>query len=158
MRPLTTDDIEGLLRSPESGITLVITVGNTYRADDGVGPYIAEGVTLPKRHIVILNANDRPENIIDTAIALRPKKTIIIDAADFNGNPGEVRLIPEEAVPDVIHSTHSFPLNIVSRIIAEDAGSEIFFLGIQYKSIAFGEALSADVLDTAMEIIEKLTR
>lgn len=153
MRLLIPDDIERLLLHPASGVTLVITVGNAYRTDDGVGPYIAEGVTFPKRHIVILNANDRPENIIDRAIGLCPGRTIIIDAADFNGSPGEVRLIPEEAVPDVIHSTHRFPLNIVSRIIADDTGSEIFFLGIQYKSMAFGELLSPDVLDTARKII-----
>ena len=153
MRPLIPDDIEKLLLHPVSGVTLVITVGNAYRSDDGVGPYIAGGVTFPKRHIVILNADDRPENIIDKAIGLCPKRTVIIDAADFSGSPGEVRLIPEEAVPDIIHSTHRFPLNIVSRVIADDTGSEIFFLGIQYKSIAFGEVLSPNVLNTARKII-----
>jgi len=157
MRPVITDNIERLLSHPSSGITLVLTVGNAYRTDDGVGPYIAKGVTFPKSHIVILNADDRPENIIDRAVGLCPERTIIIDAADFNGSPGEARLIPEEALPHTIHSTHRFPLNIVSRIIAEDTGSEVFFLGIQYNSIAFGELLSPSVLDTAKKIIEMIS-
>ncbi len=139
---------------PASGVTLVITVGNSFRSDDGVGPYIAGGVKFPQNHILILNAGDRPENIIDDAIVIEPKRTIIIDAADFNGIPGEMRLIPESAVPDVIHSTHSFPLNVVSRLIAEDTGSEIYFLGIQHKSMALGEGLSGEVCESAQKIIQ----
>ncbi len=150
-------EIEELFRPPASGVVLVITVGNPYRSDDGAGPYISGGVSLPKGHIRIINAGERPENIIDEAIAITPRRTIIIDAADFGGRPGEIRIIPEEAVPDVIHSTHSFPLNVVSRLIADDTGSEVFFVGIQYRSMDFGETISAEVLDSAKKIMEMIS-
>jgi hydrogenase 3 maturation protease len=150
-------EIEQLFMPPASGVTLIITVGNSFRSDDGVGPYIAGGIKSIRDHIFLLNAGERPENVIDDAITIGPKRTIIIDAADFNGLPGEMRLIPESAVPDVIHSTHSFPLNIVSRLIAEDTGSEIFFLGIQVASMAPGQGLSAAVRDSAQSIIHMLS-
>ena len=150
-------DIEDIFHPQASGKTLIVTVGNPYRSDDGVGPYIAGGVSSPKNHIIILNAGERPENIIFKAIEIKPKRTIIIDAADFMGKPGEVRIIPEGAVPDVIHSTHSFPLNIVSRMIAEDTGSEIYFIGIQYENMAYGEVLTPEVKASADRIIELLS-
>ena len=150
---MLTGDIAELLRPREPGITLIITVGTTFRSDDGVGPYIAEKCTAPKRDVVVLNAGDKPENFIDRAIEIKPQKTIIIDAADFGGLAGEVRLIPEEAIPDTTLSTHTFPLKIISRILAEDTGTDVYFLGVQPKDMGFGEGLSPEVRESAELII-----
>lgn len=150
-------EIENIFQPPASGRILVITVGNPYRSDDGVGPYIADGASNPKGHIIILNAGERPENIIFKAIEAGPRRTIIVDAANFGGRPGELRLIPESAVPDVTNSTHSFPLNIVSRMIADDTGSEVFFLGIQLQSAHFGEGLTPEVKASADRLIELIS-
>lgn len=150
---MLTAEITTLFNS-DSGITLVITVGNPLRSDDGVGPYIAGNISSPKKNIIVMNAGDRPENIHDRAVEAKPAKTIIVDAADFGGVPGEMRLIPEHSIPDNPLSTHSFPLRIVARLLAEDTGSEVFFLGIQPESMAFGEALSPKVKSAADEIIQ----
>ena len=150
---MLTGDIAELLRLQEPGIILIITVGTAFRSDDGVGPYIAEKCKSLKRDIVVLNAGDTPENIIDRAVAIKPQKTIIIDAADFGGHAGEVRLIPEEAIPDPILSTHTFPLKIISRILAEDTGTDVCFLGVQPKDMGFGEGLSPEVRESAELII-----
>ncbi|HMK55084.1 MAG TPA: hydrogenase 3 maturation endopeptidase HyCI [Dissulfurispiraceae bacterium] len=153
----SSSDLAALFSPPDSGIVLIITVGNEYRSDDGVGPYIAGGLKNPLSHIAILNAGERPENIVFKAIELNPSTAVIIDAANFGGRPGEARIIPESSVPDCIHSTHNFPLNIVSRLIAEDTGAKVWFVGIQYESIAFGEGLSAEVRASADEIIKMIS-
>jgi len=134
-----------------------ITVGNEYRSDDGVGPYIADRVKNPLDHIAILNAGERPENIIFKAIELKPSATVIVDAANFGGRPGEARIIPDSSVQVCIHSMHNFPLNIVSRLIAEDTGSKVIFLGIQFESMQYGKNLSAEVRAAADEIIKMIS-
>ena len=148
-----SSDIEEIFRPRPSGKTLVITVGNPYRSDDGVGPFIAANVTNPRNHILILDAGERPESVVFKAIELKPGRTIIIDAADFGGAPGEVRIIPESAVPDVIHSTHNFPLTVVSRMISDDTGAEVFFVGIQYENMSYGEVLTSEVRASAEKLI-----
>jgi hydrogenase 3 maturation protease len=150
---LLTANISEILRPREPGIILIITVGTVFRSDDGVGPYIAEKCTSLKRNIVVLNAGERPENIIDRAIEIKPQKTIFIDAADFGGYAGEIRLVPEEAIPDTLISTHTFPLKIISRILAKDTGTDVCFIGVQPKDMGFGEGLSPEVRESAELII-----
>jgi hydrogenase maturation protease HycI len=132
---------------------LFITIGNTLRADDGVGPYIAEKLYEADIQADIIDAGQRPENVIDEAVALNPTKIIIIDAANFGGAIGEARIIPEDKISASTLSTHTFPIPVISSIIREDTGSDIFFIGIQPDSMQLGEAMNDKVIATANEII-----
>lgn len=158
MSSLLTDEVKRALVPGSGGLTLIVTVGNSLRGDDGVGPYIASRVTNPKPGLHILDAADRPEDCIDAAIAFHPAKTVILDAADFGGKPGEIRIIPQEAIPDSTLSTHTFPLKIITKILEQETGSSVFFIGIQPENVFWGEGLSESVLRTAEEIILFLTR
>ena len=153
---LTADVIE-LLKPKSSGTLLVITVGNLLRSDDGVGPYIAEQAKRPKNGIIILDAGKRPEDIVWKAIEVRPGRVVIIDAADFAGEPGEVRAIPEEFMPENPISTHRFPLRVISRLVTEDTGARVDFICIQPESVGFGEGLSDTVRSSAEEIVMMLS-
>lgn len=153
---LTADVIE-LLKPKSSGTLLVITVGNLLRSDDGVGPYIAEQAKRPKNGIIILDAGERPEDIVGKAIEVRPERVVIIDAADFTGEPGEVRAIPEEFIPENPISTHRFPLRVISGLVTEDTGARVDFICIQPESVGFGEALSDTVRSSAEEIVMMLS-
>lgn len=152
-----TDNVREALLPPPAGLTLVITVGNSLRTDDGVGPYIASRVGTPREGICLLDVADRPEDGIDEAVEKRPAKTVMIDAADFGGRPGEARIIPPELIPDTTLSTHTFPLKIITKILEEETGSDVFFLGIQPESVSFGEGLSPEVEKTAVEIIRLMS-
>ncbi|MBI5700850.1 hydrogenase maturation peptidase HycI [Candidatus Saganbacteria bacterium] len=156
---MLTADVKKLFTSDDRGITLIITIGNSFRSDDGTGPYIFSRceIRIPKSETsskyTIINAEDKPENIIDEAIAYKPARTIIIDAADFGGKPGEARIIDQENIPNTTLSTHTFPIPIIAKMLEKDTGSKVVFLGIQPKKIEFGEGLSVDVKKTAEEII-----
>ena len=153
---LTADVIE-LLKPESSGTLLVITVGNPLRSDDGVGPYIAAHAKRPKNGIIILDAGERPEDIVGKAIEIRPERVVIIDAADFAGEPGEVRAIPEEFMQENPISTHRFPLRVISRLVTEDTGARVDFICIQPESVGFGEGLSDTVRSSAEEIVMMLS-
>ncbi|MFH1542678.1 MAG: hydrogenase 3 maturation endopeptidase HyCI [bacterium] len=128
---------------------LIITIGNDLRSDDGLGPYIAKNCQSSK----ILDAFDKPENIIEPAIARKPKSVLIIDAADFGGQVGEALLVKSENIPDTTLSTHTFPLKVIAKMIETDAQAEVKFLGVQPRSVELGETMSVEVKMVAEEII-----
>ncbi len=158
MLNLLTDDIKKILKPDKDKKTLIITVGNTLRSDDGIGPYISQNLNKNIDNTIIFDAGNKPENIIDQAVSIKPQKTIIIDAADFKGKTGEIRHIPNEYIPDTTLSTHTFPLKVIAQILKEDTGSEIFFLGIQPKSVGMGEEMSKEVKNTGDAIISFLKK
>ena len=150
MSNLLTDKVQEALLPAPNGATLFIFVGNALRGDDGVGPYIFERLSgVVENRIQLLNVADRPEDCIDDAVAAAPAKTVIIDAADFGGTPGEARVIPHEFIPDTTLSTHTFPLKVIAGILKEDTGSDVFFIGIQSKEISWSERLTPEVKNTA---------
>ncbi len=150
-----TGDVLAVLNSG-SGTSLFLTVGNLFRSDDGVGPYLASRLAgLPVR---VVDAGHTPENIIDQVIGLKPSRIIILDAADFGGRTGEVRVIPEEAIPETTLSTHMVPMNVVSRLIKDDTGAEIVFLGIQPENVSLGEGLTPEVQEAAEQIFQTIQR
>ena len=153
---MTTADLKALFSSGTDGTVLVITVGNLFRGDDGAGPYIAGNVGVPAGNLFVMDAGDRPESILDRVPDIKPQKTIIIDAADFGGAAGEIRLIPEDTVSNVILSTHRFPLAAIGMLIAADTGSEVNYLGIQPAELGFGQGLSPEVRKAADAIAEVL--
>lgn len=151
-----TTDITEILKPSINGITLIITIGNTLRCDDGVGPYIADNVNLSGKHIVVLNAGDKPERIIDKAIEYNPEKTVIIDAGDFGGAPGDIKNIDKEQINNIIFSTHTFPLSVIAKIVEEETKKKVYFIGIQSEKTGFGEGLSRRVKETADKVIDFL--
>lgn len=153
---MTTADLRALFSSGKDGTTLVITVGNSLRGDDGVGPYIACNIGLPSGNLSVIDAGERPEGILDRISDIKPKTTVIIDAADFGGSAGEIRLIPEDKVSNATLSTHRFPLAAIGMLIAADTGSEVHYLGIQPAEHGFGQGLSPEVRKAADTIADIL--
>ena len=152
---------------------MIVAVGNDLRGDDGVACYIAEKMEPKTERLgsifngnrevysqvpIIVNAGNNPENVIDEIVLLKPLKVIIIDAANFQGGPGEARIIKEEQINSVVLSTHMFPLGAVAKLIKEDTGAEVVFLGIQPKNMELGDKISDEVKNTANEIIKCVTQ
>jgi hydrogenase 3 maturation protease len=156
MSNLLTDDIIAALE-PQTDNSLIITAGNSFRRDDGVGPFIAEKLKQAGLTNVI-DAGHTPENIVDQVIELAPGNIVFIDAADFSGAPGQTKIIPEEHIAETTLSTHMIPLNVVSALIADSIKTTITFIGIQPADVSFGEGLTTEVQKTAGLIVLKLKK
>ena len=151
MSNLLTADSREIFQT-SSKPSLIITAGNSFRNDDGVGPYIASQIKSFKG-VQVMDAGNTPENIIDEVIELHPVHIIIIDAADFSGTPGETRLIPEENVSETSLSTHRIPMTVISKLIQDSIDCKTTFVGIQPKTVTMGEGLSSEVKTSADEIV-----
>ena len=140
-------------QSGKVAAVLIITAGNILRSDDGIGHYIAERIN--NENILVLDAGDKPENIIDKAIQSSSALNVIIDAADFGGKYGEIKVLSYDSIPEKTISTHTFPIKAIAKILMKETGNKVVFIGIQIKETGFGENISAEV-KTAGDFIVQL--
>lgn len=137
----------------ETALTVIVTVGNSFRLDDGVGPYIGKKIRLAMR-LKIVDCGISPENIVEEVIRLNPCLIVIIDAADFKGKPGQAKLIDKNNIPETSLTTHSISLRVIAGIFEKETKAKVEFIGIQPKNIGFGEKLSLPVKKTADKMIQ----
>jgi hydrogenase 3 maturation protease len=151
---LLTAEVISFFQSLNPSKTLIITIGNSWRGDDGVGVYIYE--KFPEVGFTIINGGDKPENLVLELNQYQAEQVLIIDAADFGGYSGEVKLIPPESIPDTTLSTHTFPIKVVAKLIAKETGANVSFLGIQPKIVGVVDQLSVEVKTSAEELLALL--
>ena len=80
---------------------LVIGVGNRMRADDAVGPLaidkLKESSNLPSDWMLI-DAGEVPENALGLVEKEKPDRLLLIDACDWDAEPGEVHFFTSEEI------------------------------------------------------------
>lgn len=142
------------------GRVAVVGIGNDLRGDDGVGPAVArrlaEQLKPPNGHLV-LDCGGVPENYLGPILAAEPETILLCDAADFGGEPGEVRVLElgEESAPPL--STHNASLRLLARVLAGESGAEALLVGVQPAWTSFGAPLSEPVSRSAAEVAETLS-
>lgn len=138
------------------GKTVIACLGQDLRGDDGVGPYIAKRLNFKNDDVVVINVGPVFENYVNGIIGLKPDKLIVIDAAFFEGEPGEIRVLEvEKLMSSKVISTHSFPLKALLEVIKDDLKDiEIVVVGIQAKDIDLKEGLTREVKESADRLIE----
>jgi len=133
---------------------LVFGIGSELKADDSCGLIIADiiskKVKSPKIKAVI--ASTAPENFTGEIKKFNPSHLIIIDCAQMGKTPGEYAIIEYEDISGISFSTHTLPLKIVINYLNEFVKPEIIIIGIEPKTINFGEKPSKEVLFACEEI------
>jgi hydrogenase maturation protease len=157
--PLQKLDRYGLLSGRCNGA--FVMAGNTFRSDDGVGPYIAERLAPILQNypaIRLFSTFTNPENHIDEIIAAAPDLVVFIDAANFGGLPGEFILIEDEAAFTASSaSTHTIPLGVIASLIKSECGCAVMYIGIQAQNFELGESLCEDVKRAADLFVDEIT-
>lgn len=130
---------------------LVIGAGSRFRSDDYAGIYICEEL---KKHSTfnVLIVENSIENYIGKINTLNPEIILIIDAVNFQREPGYFELTSILNIFDNTAGTHSLSLRKLASLLKTD---EIYVLGIQPGDISFGTDLSQPVLKSAKRIILK---
>ena len=145
------------LRDKES--IAIIGLGNTLRRDDGIGVYVASKLRSSLRNVrgvEVIVAEDRVDYAARELMKLKPNLIIVIDAMEFHGSPGEIRIAKLEDVEEPYAYTHRIPIKTVFKLMGIKAPT--YVLGIQVISRDFGEELSEDVKVAGDEIVEFLSK
>jgi len=121
-----------------------VGLGNELREDDGAGLELVERLKSKKEfhksHFIIAGRN--PENHLQAILNYNPQIVIFIDAAEWNGNPGEIKKVNEDEISHTDFSTHTFSIKMIKEYQLNHQQMDFMFLGIQPLSTNFRRGLS----------------
>ena len=146
---------EEQLNSFINGHVCLLGIGNRHWHDDGVGSYIAEALqTCPG--FDVFDAGLSPENYLEKVANKHPDSILIVDATDFGGEPGQVRLIYPDKVAYSGVSTHAGSLRMLAEYMSARAHAPVALLAIQPLDTSDGECLSTEVSNTLDDLVGSL--
>ncbi len=147
--------IDTLSSKMEGRRVCLLAVGNPLRADDGVGPAIVRALSKYTPPVFLIDATTTPENVFSEIKAAHPDLMLIVDAVNFQGQPGDVALLTPDQFQASNLYTHRSSLSTFTIALAELAGvSEVLILAIQPARLDFGLPISAQVMATLNTLVE----
>jgi len=147
--------IEEQLNSFINGHVCLLGIGNRHWHDDGVGSYIAEALQACPGFDVI-DAGLTPENHLESVASKHPDSILMVDATDFGGEPGQVRLIYPDKVAYSGVSTHAGSLRMLAEYMSARTHAPVALLAIQPVDTSEGESLSPEVSNTLDDLLDSL--
>jgi len=138
---------------------VVVGIGNSLRGDDGVGVKIIERLQeafLPG--VMLLNTETVPEAFTGKITEYKPTHMLLLDATNFRGKPGEVKLIESSKIGGQVVSTHSLPLTIFISYIENTLDVKVLLLGVRPRNIEFYSEMSPEVAETAEKVAALLAK
>ncbi|MBY8998758.1 MAG: hydrogenase maturation peptidase HycI [Candidatus Thorarchaeota archaeon] len=136
----------------------ILGIGNDLRSDDGLGLYIIEKLSIDDPRVMIENVGSVPEGFARPLAEFGAERVIMVDAADMGKSPGHTELITKDRIGGVNISTHSMPLSFLMMYLEQETGGQTILIGIQPKSIQFGEGLTPEVQEVVDKTIISLER
>lgn len=132
------------LRECLQGKVVIAGVGNSLRGDDGLGPYLIQQLRR-KVPAPLFDCGSAPENFLGPIRRQHPDTILVLDAADFSADPGEVRVFDSNTWRGGGLSTHNFSLDLFADLLVESTSARVYLLAVQPKQIGFGQAMSTEV-------------
>ena len=134
----------------------VLGIGNDLRTDDGLGPFIVENLDIESPNVLVENVGSVPEGFARPLAEFGAERVIMIDAADMRKSVGHIELVTKDRIGGISISTHSMPLSFLMMYLEQETGGQTILLGIQPKSIQFGEGLTQEVQEVVDRVIDTL--
>ncbi len=125
----------------------VLGIGSVLRSDDAAGMRFIEllGEYVRREDVLLLAGSTAPENFTGVIKKFAPDTLFLVDAAHMDCQPGEVGVLPAEAITGMSCSTHMLPLPVMIRYLEHEIGCPVVFLGIQPKEIGPGLGMCGEV-------------
>jgi hydrogenase 3 maturation protease len=145
-------EADGPPPAPARRPVAVLGVGSELRCDDAAGGLLAAAISrdpLPGVHA--LDGGSAPENCTAEIRRIGPSHLVIVDAADLGESPGTIRVIPSEDIGGTSFGTHSLPLSVIADYLRTEVGCRVIVIGIQPKSLAFGQVVSPEIMEAVAE-------
>lgn len=134
-------------------------IGNELNGDDAAGVWLSRRLLSLKiscDRLLFFDCGQVPENSLSTLRKFRPDLVVLMDAADFGGEPGEVRWIDPQATTGFSASSHTLPFSVLSKYLIKELGCVVRVLGIQPLSLEFDAGLSSAVKNSLALLVKDL--
>lgn len=142
------------LKSILKGKVVIVGIGNILRGDDGFGPALISRLQ-GKLKALCIDAGTAPENYTGKIVKGNPNTILLVDALHLDKNAGEFELLKKEDIVKVGFTTHDISPNMFIEYLEKNTAANIYMLGVQPKSVSFGEEMS-DEVKGALEQITNL--
>ncbi len=120
----------------------LVSMGSPLKGDDDVANQVL-GKVEDREGLLKVRAENAPENFIKPIQEFRPDVIVFLDAVDFKGEVGKVRLFSLRDMADImVNTTHNLPVGVLGQFFP---GTRIMVIGIQPKSIDYGTELSREL-------------
>jgi hydrogenase 3 maturation protease len=133
--------INSELRDVLKGRVTIVGVGNVMRGDDGLGAILADRLK-DKISAGVINAGAVPENHIKAIRNSKPDTILLIDAADFGGGAGDIKLLRKDEIPLYGLSTHNTSLALLFSFLENDTKAAVYMLAVQPDKSGINTSLS----------------
>jgi len=156
-------DLTAALASLIQKPVVVIGVGSDLRGDDAFGVLAARELASAMGEsaggVEVLEGGVAPENLAERAARGSPRTVVLIDAAEFEGEPGELKVLdPEELGWDLGGGTHAPSLELLATYLKERCGARTVMLAAQPASTEFGAEISPPLRAAVSRAAEALRR
>ena len=151
------DIFNGILK----GRVAIIGIGNILRGDDGLGPQLIRMLkdrSLENGQFLLLDTGEVPENYLERIVACQPDTIILVDALDFGGSPGSIKLIQPEEIESSGLTTHNASLGLSVSYLKSRIDCNVVLLGIQPLNLEMGSELSEPIKQALSRIEESLLK
>lgn len=137
--------------------TAIIGIGNPLKKDDNIGNLIVDRLSkeIKDNNSIFVKAYLTPENYMQSLKKSKPKKIYFVDAVEFKGSTGEVKLFDLSEIILNNLTTHNIPITFYKDHFPK---AEIKLIGIKVKETGFGEELSKDIKDKFDAVFEKVKK
>ncbi len=129
----------------------LVGIGSELRGDDAAGLLVVRGLTGNER-LLPIEAGPAPENHSYRLRRFQPDLVILIDAAQMDLAPGDIRLIDLNAIDGFGASTHTTPLALFAEYIRAELGCETLLIGIQPGDTTFAAPLTPEVKSAVWQV------
>lgn len=137
-----------------SGRVSIVCVGNELSGDDALGPMVYAGIR-DTPGIQAIDASTFPEAFVEEILEYHPDGVVLVDAADFGGAAGEIRVIDPSTIESFHFSSHRAPIKLFISSLSEKK-IPVTLLCVQAKQTGLGQKMSSKVRCAAEELIKKI--
>lgn len=131
----------------------IISLGNVLKCDDNVANLVLD--ELKAENALLIKGGTNPENFIGPLEKFKPDIIFFIDATDFNGKAGDVKVFQINDILNLNISTHNLPVSLIKGFFPK---TRIKIIGIQPKKIDYGNKISKGLEERFEEIVEAVKK
>ena len=131
---------------------IVIGIGNSLKRDDNIGNLVVDELRkkIEDENVLFIRAETNPENFIGKIKSFNPDIIYFVDAVEFDGEIGEVKVFSIDAVLNESLSTHGISVKVFRDFFPE---AKIYVVGVKPEDIEYGEGLSLSLKENFDSII-----
>ena len=138
------EELAGELRARLRRPVVVIGVGSNIRGDDAFG---IETVRVLRsagglEGVEVFEGDVAPENLAERVVRASPRTVVAVDAAEFAGEVGELRIIEPAELAWGLIGTHAPSLELLAEYLARRCGATTLLLAARPGATAMGEVVS----------------